>query len=361
MDKDIDFIKETFKLAKKAQGKTSPNPMVGALIVQNNEIIAKGYHKKCGFAHAEIKAIKRAKKKTFNKATLYLNLEPCFSFGRTPPCVDEIIKRKFKQVVIAVKDPNLQTQGKSIQKLKRAGIRVKVGLLSKEAKKLNEVFFKNMQSNLPFVVVKTAQSLDGKIATRDGKSKWITAEPARKFSKLLRDRYDCILVGINTVIKDNPSLDGAKKKLTKVIIDPNLKIPLNSKLLKRDPAKVVIFTIHESRKKAKKLPPATKVFFLKKSNGWLSLKKILKTLYKLGLMSVFIEGGSQTLGRFFDERLVDKAYFFIAPKIIGGRGALTAIGAYGISELKSAPYLENIQFKQIGKDMLISGYPTYRE
>jgi len=361
MPKDIYFIKKTFQLARRAEGFTSPNPLVGAVIVKNNKIITTGYHKKCGLAHAEIEALKKAKSEDLKKATLYLNLEPCFGFGRTPPCVDEIIKRKFRRVVIATKDPNPQTKGKSIKKLKKAGIRVSLGVCQAQAQELNEVFFKNMNDKKPFVVAKIAQSLDGKIATKTGVSKWITSEQTRSFSKSLRDKYDCVLVGVNTIIKDNPSLDGLKRKPLKIIIDPGLKAPPKSKLLKEKPAKTMIFTSTKSKKRAKKIPWTTKIFFLRENKGWLPLTQILKTLYDLGVMSIFVEGGSQTIGRFFDEKLIDKAYFFIAPKIIGGKDALTSVGAQGIAGIASAAYLEKVQIEKIDKDILISGYPVYKK
>ncbi len=360
MHKDIYFINEAFKLAKKGEGFTSPNPMVGALIVKNNKVIAGGYHKKCGLAHAEIEAIKKAKGKNLNGATLYLNLEPCFHFGRTPPCVDEIIKRKFKRVVISTLDPNPLTKAKSVRKLKKAGISLSIGLLKNEALKLNEVFFKNMQKKHPFVVTKIAQSLDGKIATSIGKSKWITTKQARRFAKSLRDKYDCVCVGVNTIINDNPELNGLKRKPLKVIIDPHLRTPPNAKLLKEKPAKTIIFTSSKNKNRAKKIPWTTKIFFLKENKGWLPLKQILKTLYGLGVTSIFVEGGSQTIGRFLDEKLIDKAYFFIAPKIIGGKAALTSIGAKGFLDPNKAPFLKEVQIKHIGKDIVISGYPTYK-
>ena len=360
-EKDIYFIKKTFQLARRAQGLTSPNPLVGAVIVKNNKIIASGYHKKCGLAHAEIEAIRKTKNRDLRGTTLYLNLEPCFNFGRTPPCVDELIKNKFKKVVIAIADPNPETKEKSIRKLKKAGIGVEVGLLKDEAQRLNEVFFKNMLKKLPFVIAKVGQSLDGKIATQKGLSKWITTKSSRVFSKHLRDKYDSILVGVNTVIKDDPSLNGLKKKLIKVVIDPSLRIPLSSKLLKKDPSQVIIFTSQKSRRRAKKIPSLTKTFFLKESKGNLSLEKILKILYDLGIMSVFVEGGSETVGRLFDERLIDKVYFFIAPKIIGGKGAITSVGGQGFADLKQAVQLKEVELKRIDKDILLSGYPVYRK
>lgn len=359
--KDVYFIRKTFQLARKAEGFTSPNPLVGALIVKKNKIISEGYHKKCGLPHAEVEAIKKAGKKKCQGATLYVNLEPCFHFGRTPPCVDMIIKNKFKRVVVATYDPNPETNGKSIRKLKNAGIKVKVGLAQKEAYKLNEIFFKNIKTGMPFVVAKIAQSLDGKIATKKGISQWITSEKSRKMARSLRDIYDCVLVGVNTVLKDNPSLEGLKKVPFKVVIDPRLRIPLNSNLLRKDPKKVIIFTSYNSRNKnkRKRISPLVKVFFLKESKGWFSLKKILKILFNQGIMSIFVEGGSQTIGRFFDEKLVDKVFFFIAPKIIGGKSALTSIGAEGISQIKKATFLKDIEIKNLKDDILIKGYPNF--
>ena len=355
---DLCFLKKTFSLAKKGEGFTSPNPLVGALFVKNNKILSFGYHHKAGGPHAEIEAIRAAKKK-LSGSTLYINLEPCCYFGRTGPCVDEIIKKGIKRVVIATKDPNPRVNGKSIKKLRKAGIKVEVGLCKKEAQELNETFFKNMREKKPFVVAKVAQSLDGKIATRKGISQWITSSSSRKFSKKLRDKYDCVLIGVNTLIKDNPGLNGLKKSPFKAVISPRLNIPLNSQLLKKNPDKLIIFTSEKSKLKRKKIPDKVKVFFLKEEKGWLPIEKILKILYSLGLMSVFIEGGSQTLGQFFIKKEVDKAFFFIAPKVIGGRAALSSIGAEGFSTLKAAPSLENFKIKRIGKDILVWGYPKY--
>ena len=355
---DLYFLKKTFSLAKRGEGFTSPNPLVGALFVKNNKILSFGYHHKAGGPHAEVEAIRAAKNK-LSGSTLYINLEPCCYFGRTGPCVDEIIKRGIKRVVIATADPNPRVNGKSIRKLRRAGIKVEVGLCKKEAQELNEPFFKNMREKKPFVVAKVAQSLDGKIATQKGISQWITSSSSRKFSKKLRDKYDCVLIGANTLIKDNPGLDGVKRSPFKAVISPRLNIPLDSYLLEKNPDKLIIFTSDKSKLKRKKIPDKVKIFFLKEEKGWLPIEKILKILYSLGLMSVFVEGGSQTLGQFFIKREVDKVFFFIAPKVIGGRAALSSIGAKGFPTLKTAPSLENFKIKRIGKDILVWGYPKY--
>ena len=355
---DICFLKKTFSLAKKGEGFTSPNPLVGAIFVKNNKILSFGYHHQAGKPHAEIEAIKSAKQ-DLRGSTLYVNLEPCCHFGRTSPCVDEIIKRGIKKVVIATTDPNPMVNGKSIRKLRKSGIEVDLGLCKKEAHELNEVFFKNIKENKPFVVAKVAQSLDGKIATKKGISRWITSSASRKFSKKLRDKYDCILIGVNTLIKDDPSLDGLNRSPFKAIIAPRLNIPLNSYLFKKNLSKLIIFASDKNKNKRKNIPSGVKVFFLKEEKGLLSIQKILKILYSLGIMSVFVEGGAKTLGQFFIKKEVDKAFFFIASKIIGGEKALGSIGAEGFPNPNSSPKLKDFRVKRIEKDILIWGYPQY--
>ena len=319
------FLEKTFELAQKAKGKTSPNPLVGAVIVKNDKVVGFGYHKKAGMPHAEIEALRSAKV-SVKGATLYINLEPCFHYGRTPPCVDAIIKSGIKKVIVATKDPNPLVRGKSLRKLTINNIKIKiVDSCSKQAKKVNEIFFMNMKKKRPFITAKVAQSLDGKIATSSGKSKWITSSKARQFAKKLRDQYDCVLVGINTVIKDNPTLDGVKKIPYKAVVDPKLRIDKNCTLMKRYKKKLVIITSDKNRKKLLTLPKDVKVVSIKEKKGKLEIKDIVKKLYALGMTSVYVEGGSSTLGRFFKARLVDKAYFFIAPKVLGGKEALTSV------------------------------------
>jgi diaminohydroxyphosphoribosylaminopyrimidine deaminase/5-amino-6-(5-phosphoribosylamino)uracil reductase len=266
---------------------------------------------------------------------------------------------KMKRVVIATFDPNPKVYKKSIRKMRLAGIKVDAGFLEKEARQLNEVFFKNMQTQMPFVAVKLAQSLDGKIATAKGESKWITQKASRSFAKCLRDKYDSVLVGINTVIKDNPRLGGFKKIPYKVVIDPYLRLPKNSYLLKNDSDKLIIFASQKKRHSHKNINSLAQVFFLKEKQGKLSVRNILKILYSLKIRSVFVEGGAETVGRFFDEELVDKIYLFIAPKIIGGEGSLSAIKGKGFPYLNNCPVIKDICVKHIGEDLLICGYPDY--
>ncbi|MFA7677350.1 MAG: bifunctional diaminohydroxyphosphoribosylaminopyrimidine deaminase/5-amino-6-(5-phosphoribosylamino)uracil reductase RibD [Candidatus Omnitrophota bacterium] len=360
MKRDDYYLARALKLAQKAEGFTSPNPLVGAVIVKNGKIIASGYHKACGGNHAEIEAIKNARGKNIKGSALYINLEPCCHFGRTPPCVDEIIKQKFKRVVIATLDPNPRVNGRSLARLKKAGVKVTVGVLSQEARKLNEVFFKNMRKALPFMVAKTAQSLDGKIATFRGQSKWITSQASRCASRALRDKYDAILVGVNTVLEDNPRLAGLKRIPFRVVIDPKLRIQRQAYILKNNSGKTIVVTASSDKDRLKKLPDSITVLSIKRDKtGTIPLKKVLKSLYGLGIMSVFVEGGSKTLGNFFDAKLIDKVYFFIAPKIIGGDAALGSIGAKGQASLNKAPVLKDIEIARIEQDILICGYPQY--
>lgn len=359
MQEDACFIKKTLSLARRARGFTAPNPLVGALIVKNKKIIASGYHHRAGLPHAEIEAIRRSKE-NIRGATLYVNLEPCCHFGRTPPCVDEIIKHGIKRVVIATLDPNPCVHGKSVRKLKQAGIKVDVGICAHEACRLNEVFFTNMQKQKPFVVAKFAQSVDGKIATHTGISQWITSEKSREFARYLRDQYDCVLVGVNTVVQDNPRLDGVKKIPFKVIVDPHMRIPRDSFLMRQRRQHLILLVSQRYYNKQRRVPEGLKILYVKETQHGFSAKDILKCLYENGITSVFVEGGAYTLGKFFDEQCVDKTYIFISPKIIGGDKSLSAIGARGVSSPDCAPYLNDMTIRRLGNDVFITGYPVYK-
>lgn len=360
MPSDKYYIKETFKLARRAEGKTSPNPLVGAVVVKKNKIVARGYHKKAGCVHAEIEALKKIKS-GLKGATLYVNLEPCFHWGRTPPCVDKILSSKIKRVVAAIKDPNPFVSGKSIRKLKRKGLQVKVGILEKEAERINEVFFKNMKKRLPFVAAKMAQTIDGKIADSWGNSKWITHKASRRQAKHLRGLYDAVLVGINTVRHDNPSLNVLGKKVIKIILDPNFKLSPRAPLFK-GAKKVLIFTKKNIKNQKKKalLNENVEIISLPYRKNGFNLRRILKILYSYEICSVFIEGGSCTLGKFFDAKLVDKMYVFVAAKIMGKKNALCAIGGEGRISMRHITNLRDVTIEKIGKDYLICGYPDFK-
>lgn len=357
MDNDIFFMKEVLSLAKRAEGNTSPNPLVGAIIVKEGKIISSAWHRKAGSEHAEIAALKKVQ--NARGATLYVNLEPCFHYGRTPPCVDKVISSGIKRVVIATSDPNPLTRGKSIKKLRKSGIEVKVGVLKKQARQLNEVFFKNMNEKMPFVAAKVAQSLDGKIATVSRKSHWITSKTARTYSKTLRDKYDAVLVGARTILEDDPHLVGLKKNPVKIVISAHLSFSFKANIFK-DPEKVIIITSFKNLKKTKQFKEVKFLFASENKEGIFSLRRILISLYKLGITSVFVEGGSFTLGNFFSQKLVDKIYFFLAPRIIGGERSLSSIGGEGFSNLNRTPFIKDIEIKKIGRDILISGYPQFK-
>jgi len=244
------YMQRAITLAAKGKGKTSPNPVVGAVVVKNNKIISEDWHKRAGALHAEALALKKAGRKA-KGADLYLTLEPCHHYGRTPPCVDLVIKSGIKKVLIGMKDPDRKTNGKSIAKLKKAGVKVLTGLLEEDCKKLNEVFIKYTKKNFPYVVAKTAQTLDGKIATASGESKWITSDLSRQVARKNRDEFDAILVGINTVIKDNPRLNGAdlRRPLKKIIVDSQLKISPQARLFqKASPSNIFIATTAKAPK-----------------------------------------------------------------------------------------------------------------
>lgn len=326
------FMLEALKLAKNGLSWTWPNPLVGAVIIKNGDVVAKGYHKKVGFPHAEIEAI-HAANTNLSGSTLYVNLEPCSHFGRTPPCVDAIIKSEIKRVVCSTLDPNPKVAGSGVEKLRQAGIAVVVGVLEDEAKKLNETFFTFHTKKRPFVAIKFAASLDGKIATRTGDSKWITNEKARKFGRILRGEYQAILVGVNTVLKDNPNLGtrirGLKDPI-RIILDSHSKIPKGAQVL-RDTNVLII-------------------------NEQITIPRLLTRLKEREIISILVEGGGNTLGHFVDSGLVDKVYTFHAPLLIGGEKAISSVEGKGFSTIREALHLKDVTFRRFSDTLLTVGY-----
>lgn len=363
--KDTDnakFMQMALGLAKKGEGKTSPNPMVGAIIVKDGKVVGRGYHKRVGGAHAEIIALKEAG--NFSKgATLYVNLEPCCHFGRTPPCTDAIIKAGIKRVVVSMSDPNPINNGKSFKILRRHNIKVNVGLLNSESKHLNEIFIKYITTNFPFVTVKIAQSLDGKIATKFGESKWITGKDARRFVHRLRKEVDAVLVGVNTIIKDNPLLTARNpfKNPFKVILDSSLKTPLDSRIFSKDSPSpnIIVTTKGVSLKKISRYEKIAKVLIAKTKNGKIGLRDLLRRLTRLEISHVLVEGGGSLVASFLEDGLVDKVLIFISPKIIGGQTSPTSVEGRGINRLSQAIKLKNFSVRKFGKDLLVEGYPEY--
>ena len=362
---DEKFIKKCFQLAKKGEGKTSPNPLVGAVLVdENNKIVSEGYHKGYGLPHAEVDCINNYEKKygknaDYSKLTMYVNLEPCNHYGKTPPCADLIIKKKIKKVIIATLDPNKKHSG-GAKKLKDAGIEVVTGILKDEAIKLNEIFFKNMNENKPFVALKTATTMDGKISTKTGSSKWITSEKSRKYVQKYRNKYDSILTSSSTVIADNPSLTARGKNYknpTRVILDTTLKTNPDSKVYNDDGTKVMLFYCKAKNHTVKDYPKNVCLIKVKEKNGKIDLKDVINKLYETGINSVLLEAGGILNGAFLKENLVDKIYHFVAPKITGDKTARSFVEGFDISDINKCRNFEISTLKNLNPDILIEYYP----
>jgi len=356
------WMRMALSLAKKGEGKVSPNPMVGAVIVKNGKVVGKGYHHYFGGPHAEIEAIKDAGEKV-KGATLFVNLEPCCHFGKTPPCTEAIIKAKIKKVVAATLDPNPLNNGKGMQILKKAGVEARVGVCEEEAKKINEVFFKFIREKIPYVIVKAASSLDGKIATFEGESKWITGEKSRLAGKKLRDKMDAILVGINTVIKDDPELlplSRKKRRFLRVILDSTLRIPLEARVLKNQISyPTLIFTTSgANQEKIEKLKDkGVRIKIVEEDkNGRVSLKKVLKELGEVDIASLLVEGGGEVIGSFIREKLVDKLFLFLSSRIIGGKMAPTWVEGEGFGSLSATPRVKVSRLRKIEEDIVLEAY-----
>jgi len=356
------YMRLALELAEKGRGRTSPNPMVGAVIVKKNRIIGQGYHKRAGFPHAEIVALRQAKAEA-EGGTIYVNLEPCCHYGKTPPCTDAIIKSRVKKVVIGMKDPNPLVSGKGIKILKKAGIEISDGILEEECRRLNEAYIKFIKSEKPFVTLKVGESIDGKIATRRGESRWITCKKSREFVHKLRNESDAIMVGINTIIKDNPRLTSRLKSIKgknpkRIIVDSFLKIPLKAKVLNSNDADTYIVTTKDASKRKRSLlqKKGIKILLINKKQGRVDLQKLMVELGKLNITSLLIEGGGEINASALKEGLVDKAMFFISPIIIGGKEAPSPVGGEGFLFLKDAKSLKNIMVKRVDQDILIEGY-----
>lgn len=354
------FMDLAFKLALKGKGRTSPNPMVGALVVKNSRIIGQGYHEKAGLAHAEAIALDDAGLKA-KGATLYVTLEPCTHFGRTPPCVDKIIKSGIKKVIVGMVDPNPLNNGRGIRILKAEKIKTEVGLLENKLRKLNRAFIKYITRKIPFVTVKVGESLDGKIATRTGDSKWITSDRSRAYAHRLRSDYDAVMVGVNTILRDNPKLDVwfSKKQPVKIIVDSQLSIPQEANVFSRK-SSVIIVTLPvksgQETENRKILVQKAKILEVKEKAGQINLKDMMKKLAQAEITNILVEGGGTLIGGLFDEGLVDKVLFFISPKIIGGKEAISSVMGRGIARIDKAVKLKEVELRRIGEDFLFEGY-----
>ncbi|MFB3897086.1 MAG: bifunctional diaminohydroxyphosphoribosylaminopyrimidine deaminase/5-amino-6-(5-phosphoribosylamino)uracil reductase RibD [bacterium] len=359
---DERYMLRALQLAKRGYGLTSPNPMVGAVLVRNHSIVGQGYHHYAGSDHAEIIAMNQAGNKA-KGATLYITLEPCCHYGKTPPCTDRIIRAGITRVVAASIDPNPIIFGKGISRLKQAGIKVEVGLKESESKKLNEPFFKYIRTDLPFGILKLGMSLDGKIATSTGESRWITSTQSREYVHHLRAGVDAILVGENTVIQDDPELTVRipkyqGKQPTRIIVCNRGEIPLSARIFKTSIAKTILVMpnrIPQYRQK-KYRNAGIPLLIIPGKNNRVDIKKLFFTLGQEQLLSVLIEGGSGIAWSCLSAGVIDKLIFFLAPKLIGGKEAPSTIGGVGIKKLNQAVQLNEVQVERIGEDIKIEAY-----
>jgi len=353
---DVFFMRHALKLAAKARGMTNPNPMVGAVIVKKGKIIAEDFHRKPGTLHAEALAIAKAGNSAAG-STLYVNLEPCcHTEKRTPPCTKSVINAGIEKVVIAMTDPNPKVSGKGIHELEKSGIEVKSGILEEQAKRLNEVYIKYITTRKPFVTLKIAMTLDGKIATPEGQSKWITGEKARKLVHTLRSRADSVMTAIGTVKADDPRLTARISKgrnPVRIIIDPNLEISSGAKILNIPPQTLIVTKNSDASKINDLEKSGIKIILFKKE---LELNWLLEILGKMEITSLLIEGGSSLNAHALEDGIVDKVMFFIAPKIIGGRHSYPAVGGSKFRKLEDAYMIKDMKVRRIGEDFLIEGY-----
>ena len=361
MDRDEYYMRLALGLAAKGRGIVAPNPMVGAVIVKSDRIIGQGYHEKYGNPHAEVNAFDSVTEDV-EGATIYVTLEPCSHYGKTPPCADLIIQKKIKRVVVGSLDPNPLVSGRGVRKLQAAGIEVAAGVLAKESQELNEVFMKFITTKQPFVVLKTAMSLDGKIATRTGASKWISGEESRKRVHQERGYLSGIMVGINTVLRDDPKLTAripGSKNPVRIVVDSQLRIPLDANVVQQQTeAPTIILTTNkaDSEKRSLLTEKGITILTISERNGQVDLQDGMTKLGTRNIDSILLEGGSELNYSALEAGIVDKVQMYIAPKIIGGSTSFTPVGGKGIEQLSEAFPVKRITTRTIGEDILIEGY-----
>ncbi|GIV20005.1 MAG: riboflavin biosynthesis protein RibD [Armatimonadota bacterium] len=355
-------------LALARRGFTAPNPMVGAVLVKEGRVVGEGYHRRAGMPHAEVEALRRAGENA-RGATLYVTLEPCSHWGRTPPCADALIEAGVRCVYAAMQDPNPQVAGRGFQKLREAGIEVQVGVLEEQARQLNEIFVKYHTTGMPFVTVKAAMSLDGKIATHTGDSKWITDEPARRLAHRLRAQHDAVLVGIGTVLQDDPLLTVRLPRLReplhrwRVVVDSRLRCPEEAQVLRVEDSPTLIATTESAspEKVARLRERGVQVEVLPDEGGRVDLGALMKLLAHRGVTGVFCEGGGTLIASLLAKRLVDKVVFFYAPCIIGGQAAPTAVEGEGYACVEGCLRLDRVYWRRVGRDRMVQAYPVWED
>jgi diaminohydroxyphosphoribosylaminopyrimidine deaminase/5-amino-6-(5-phosphoribosylamino)uracil reductase len=359
-DNRLTYMKRAIELAEKGKGRVNPNPLVGAIIVKDGKIIGEGYHECFGEAHAEVNAFKNATEDV-EGAEMYVTLEPCSHYGKTPPCALKIIEKKIKKVYISQLDPNPLVNGRGVSILKDAGIDVEYGILEEESKKQNEIFLHYIQTKRPFVAMKYAMTLDGKIATKNKDSKWITNESSRAFVHELRHEYMAIMVGANTVFMDDPHLDTRRigkvsRSPIRIVIDPELATSLDRYIVetaKTQPTWLVVDELIDEKRLDPYKDKGVEFILMPMP---LDLSHLMDVLGEKKIDSILVEGGSFLHAKVLESKIVNKAYVFIAPKMIGGKDALTPVGGQGIEWMANAHVLENIVLHRFEDDVMIEGY-----
>lgn len=360
MNNHILWMRRALLLAVRGKYTVSPNPMVGACVVKNNKLIASGFHEKFGGEHAEVKALHAAGKKAHG-SILYVTLEPCSSWGKTPPCVEAIIKSGVKEIVMASADPNPKHSGRAVSILRSAGIKVTSGVLEQEAQNQNRAFFKWVGTGMPYVTLKMAQSLDGKIATRTGQSRWISSVESREFVHHLRAEQDAVMVGKNTLFADDPLLSPRVKvkglnpvKPWRIALDPEMKLKSSARIFEGQQLTFVVILekkIHSIKAGSKNrcyLPIPDK-------KGRLDLKTLFKRLGSMGVSKLLVEGGGETAWTIFSENLADEVYWITAPKILGGRAALTSVEGQGVQTPDEGFRFKTFECYPLGEDWVFHG------
>ncbi|MCS6859253.1 MAG: bifunctional diaminohydroxyphosphoribosylaminopyrimidine deaminase/5-amino-6-(5-phosphoribosylamino)uracil reductase RibD [Abditibacteriales bacterium] len=357
---DERWMRRALALARRSKGWTSPNPCVGAVIVKGGRVVGEGFHPRAGEPHAEVFAFRQAGKQA-RGGTLYVTLEPCVHYGRTPPCVEVILTSGIRRVVAAMVDPDVRVNGRGLTRLQAAGVEVTCGVLEEQARKLNEDFIKFKTQGLPFVTLKIAMTLDGKIATASGESQWITGDKARAHAQRLRHEHDAILVGINTVLADDPQLTTRLRRgkdPQRIILDSRARLPLTARVLHvaSSASTWVAVTQDAPQSRIRKLEQSgAKVLPTESADGRVNLRQLMKLIAAQNVMSVLIEGGGTVAWSALDAGIVDKVIFFIAPKIIGGANAVTAVEGAG-RRLGEAWRLRDVRVKRMGEDVMVEGY-----
>jgi len=359
---DSAYMDEALRLARRGLGRTSPNPAVGAVVVRAGRIVGRGFHRRAGGPHAEVFALREAGKRA-KGATLYVTLEPCSHFGRTPPCADGVIEAGVRRVVVGTVDPNPRVRGRGIARLRRAGIRIDVGARAAECCEVIEDFAKRVTAGLPLVVLKLAATLDGRIATASGDSRWVTGPAARRRVHEMRNRYDAVLVGSETVLADDPELScrirGGRDPL-RIVLDGRLRVPPTARVYRQDGDRTLVYTRADRGAAAERLRRLGVVVRPGGGDRAGSLRRVLADLAAEGVQSVLVEGGGRVAARALREGLVDRLELFLAPKIVGGDGR-PSVGPLGFARMEAALSVANLRAEWLGADLLLSGRPAFRK